>query len=335
MARLLLFLSLLLTVVASAAPLRRPCRGRKACEAECAAGVGASCRALGKMVARRAGELARRGCALGEYESCHDLYSGDRYRSWDAEVRRAVGEATKAARRQCDGGDALVCRSLAALVGWAVAEGNTPREALHPVVEHARNLFRRGCDGGDMAACTELASALSGAVDMSDLTSLPSRRRRRPGRSTRRPAPAGTATRARRWSGGEERFPRLSEEEVSERRWQLMNEACDKGNGPECERAGDLAEYHSAEALPRYLQGCALDDAASCGKVAWSYGDGRNGVKLDPKRAIPYAETSCDADDASGCDMLARLLRPTNTARARAVLRRACRLEPYLDDCPK
>lgn len=335
MARLLLFLSLLLTVVASAAPLRRPCRGRKACEAECAAGVGASCRALGKMVARRAGELARRGCALGEYESCHDLYSGDRYRSWDAEVRRAVGEATKAARRQCDGGDALVCRSLAALVGWAVAEGDTPREALHPVVEHARNLFRRGCDGGDMAACTELASALSGAVDMSDhIVTVEEAKAAWPIYEKACAGRNGDACTALEWHV-KERFPRLSEEEVSERRWQLMNEACDKGNGPECERAGDLAEYHSAEALPRYLQGCALDDAASCGKVAWSYGDGRNGVKLDPKRAIPYAETSCDADDASGCDMLARLLRPTDPARARAVLRRACRLEPYLDDCPK
>jgi TPR repeat protein len=122
---------------------------------------------------------------------------------------------------------------------------------------------------------------------------------------------------------------------VSERRWQLMNEGCDKGSGGECERAGDQAEDHGAEALPRYLKGCALDDAPSCAKVAWCYGDGRNGVKVDRRRALPYAETSCDADEPSGCDMLARLLRPTDPARARAILQRACRLEPYLYDCEK
>lgn len=334
MVRLLLVLTLL-PVVASAAPLRRPCHGRKACEAECTAGVGASCRALGKMIARRAAELSRRGCALGDDEACDDLYGHAHDGKWSAEARRAVGAATKAARRGCDGGDALACRSLAALVRWSVVEGETPREALSPVVEHARDLFRRGCDAGDMAACTELASALSGAVDMNDhIVTSEEANAAWPIYEKACAGGNGEACSALEWHVPE-RFPRLSKEEVSERRWQLMNEACDQGNGPECERAGDQAEYHGAEALPRYLKGCALDDAASCGKVAWCYGDGRNGVERDAKRALPYAETSCDADYASGCDMLARLLRPTDPARAAAVLKHACRLEPYLYDCPK
>ncbi len=153
-------------VAAGAGPLRKDCHGRPGCQAECTAGIGASCRALAKMIPEREAELTRRGCALGDCESCQARYSGERYPSWDADVRRVVAAATAAARRQCERGDALLCRSRAALLGWAVAAEEAPREPMHAAIAHARDRFRRGCDAGDAVACHELASALSGAVDM-------------------------------------------------------------------------------------------------------------------------------------------------------------------------
>jgi uncharacterized protein len=309
------------------------CRGRKGCEKECAAGIGRGCWALVAMLPERATALARRGCALGDEESCHHLYTGERYREWDAEVRRTVGAAIAAARRGCEHGDALVCRSYAALLGWAFAAGEAPRDAMHAAIEHARELFRAGCDGGDPRACDELASALGGAVDLNDrIVTTEEAKAAYPLLDKACAGGYGPACGSLEWKV-KDRYPDLSDEEVSARRWKLMQEACDKGDADECERSGDLAEYHDAAALPYYEKGCALDHPASCGKVAWAYGDGRDGAKRDRKRALPFAERACDAGDNSGCVMLGELIEKTDPARAKRLFALVCKREPHYSHC--
>ncbi len=321
--------------LASAAPLRRDCHGRALCQSECAAGIGASCLALAKMTPAKASELQQRGCALGDYDACHALFSGERYRQWDDEVRRTLTAALAAAHEQCARGDGLVCRSYASLTIWAFAAGELPRGVMHEAIEHARALFLRGCDAGDGRACAELGSAVAGATDLNDhiVTSDDARG----AWALYEKACAGGYGRGctdMEWAV-RDHFLALSADEVSERRWELMNEGCDKGDGRECERAGDLSEDHHADAVARYQKGCALDDAPSCGKLAWSYGDGRHGAQLDRKRALVFAEKSCDADYQSGCVMLARLLRATDRARARRLLAEACRREPAFTECER
>jgi len=190
--------------------------------------------------------------------------------------------------RQCDGGDALSCHSLATI--YAVGDGVAQNRELASIY------FRRACQMDEMAGCAELGDAylLGIGVPQSDFQAFALYEKACEGG-----LPIGCRNLADLYRAG------VGMKRDSDKALGLYDVACDAGERRSCHSSAELhhARGEKLLAAQRVQRGCELEHAVSCRALAGMLDRGE-GLAKDAAFAELLYRKACRLGDATACTTL-------------------------------
>jgi TPR repeat protein len=258
--------------------------------------------------AARAKLLYRRGCDLGQLDSCTAVAFLD-------ERNGQVEEALDLYMTACQRGEPIACGNL----GRAMDTRGWDHDKAQQLIAQAEHQQEERCAAGDAYQCWELATDLDDMAKTDQ--SVAAKRLALLDKSCALDSWLGC------WELGDTLLDDTSSPIERSRGRQVLDKMCEQGHGNSCERVGEvLDKSHQPEAAAYFSKACGYGNKAGCFLDCDRL---RTASKLEQART--QCRRGCMLGDDAACATYGVMLDngqggPADVFRAAAVLERACDL---------